>query len=1114
MAEDRIQLKQEEVVDGNIVLNDINPKTNTKSIDDPTSGTSLDKTIERMWNAINNKLSRIVNSVNGRTGVVVLDSSDVGLDKVDNVSFDDIKQWVIKRIADEFGFKRIHLFESLDELEDTITNKWLNDPVFESSPFYSRHGFINNTSKPDYRGYIGYITKESNGNLSYVLKVLDTIGQVDNSVIYNEKGSQGVNKPSVDYSESGNIGINIWQYEDALEVYNAASGNKTDSGLRINKDNIVPKVYWYDGVYGNGSPDDPDALLYLENPPSDAKTVDFYMRGTKLTYVTPATPSTTKFNEPNFIKQSFKINDIIICNFNDENYLLNPDPDEGHEHSRIIDPRMNPLLTMRSSCIGQVTQAPTIENPDANYIIKFYNIKVQTSRGIKYETIHTNKNDVSDQALSIDLIEVDTLYDNQTGKQITFISQNGLSGMNTMKPYNYGMLHTIDNVTRREFQTILPSGLTKDIFKNNLTDVANEQGSLFILPNYSLCIVPYEAFIDINNNIIPNWPMTAPPVPKPPSARIRGDEGTNLLGINLEKSINVDDENRSWATNISGLRINSDEDNLDGEEWFGNNSTDVINHSGGLSVNVGNFLEIGSTATKASDSNAVHKSSRNYYEEGKVNVRIDTGRGLKASKDIDSENGITNALAIAIPEHGALPIKLLKLNEQENPASEYADKHIYFNDIYAREGGLHFTSAKYTGDVDNDGVDGILSINTGIESEGLCIRNNVIAEAAYKDGVIDEANTVISNGVLGIKPYCLGIINNENGRHIRHMKETIDISNGITDDDIFAFLPDNMYMSIPKGETDFANDLGVFSDLNSLIFHDKQKDGFVEYQTIRRSAIFVAGGKRYVYSGDSNELFIPFIKYYSITSKISWDNMYTELLNLEGKDPTDSLVTSSINARQVHVLIVRDDETNKSKNQYQIRIMVCTINNGKIHIAVGDPDNQNNGLVQYYEKGLRLRYSESRGLTPFPYINGDKASRYNSNYIQGLGIKIFDTSAGSPKYDPYRHGGLRFGSDGYLSIRINNNNDFSGIDPSKYLGRDNLTQGTRGLNIDENNVLGIQLDPNSDDLFIDNKGCLRLGNGIGIKAKLTISGDGKSVVFNGTEDIEVSFGPGFSISIT
>ena len=87
---DRVQLKREETVGDDVVLSDINPKTNTQSIDDSVSGDSLDKTLDRMWQSINNKLSRIVNSVNGRTGVVVLSPEDVGLDQVDNVSLSDI----------------------------------------------------------------------------------------------------------------------------------------------------------------------------------------------------------------------------------------------------------------------------------------------------------------------------------------------------------------------------------------------------------------------------------------------------------------------------------------------------------------------------------------------------------------------------------------------------------------------------------------------------------------------------------------------------------------------------------------------------------------------------------------------------------------------------------------------------------------------------------------------------------------------------------------------------------------------------------------------------------------------------------------------------------------
>ena len=91
---DRVQLKREEVVGDDVVLSDINPKTNTSSIDDSNTGDSLNKTLDRMWQSINNKLSRVVNSVNGRTGVVVLSPEDVGLDQVDNVSLSDIKKWL------------------------------------------------------------------------------------------------------------------------------------------------------------------------------------------------------------------------------------------------------------------------------------------------------------------------------------------------------------------------------------------------------------------------------------------------------------------------------------------------------------------------------------------------------------------------------------------------------------------------------------------------------------------------------------------------------------------------------------------------------------------------------------------------------------------------------------------------------------------------------------------------------------------------------------------------------------------------------------------------------------------------------------------------------------
>lgn len=97
MAENnRVQLNREEIVGNEVVLSEIAPKTNTESVDDSAKGTKLSQTLEKIWNDINNKLSREVNSVNGRTGVVVINAADVGLGNVDDVSFDDIKKWVIE----------------------------------------------------------------------------------------------------------------------------------------------------------------------------------------------------------------------------------------------------------------------------------------------------------------------------------------------------------------------------------------------------------------------------------------------------------------------------------------------------------------------------------------------------------------------------------------------------------------------------------------------------------------------------------------------------------------------------------------------------------------------------------------------------------------------------------------------------------------------------------------------------------------------------------------------------------------------------------------------------------------------------------------------------------
>ena len=89
MSIDKVKLQQQEVVDNEIVNTDINPVTSTTSVFDESTGLSMQDTLDRVWNAINSKLSRYVNSVNNKTGVVVINANDIGLGKVDNVSFND-----------------------------------------------------------------------------------------------------------------------------------------------------------------------------------------------------------------------------------------------------------------------------------------------------------------------------------------------------------------------------------------------------------------------------------------------------------------------------------------------------------------------------------------------------------------------------------------------------------------------------------------------------------------------------------------------------------------------------------------------------------------------------------------------------------------------------------------------------------------------------------------------------------------------------------------------------------------------------------------------------------------------------------------------------------------
>lgn len=649
--QDNIQLKQEEIVGNEVVLSDINPKTSSNSVTDSATGVQLNETLEKMWNSINNKLTRIVNSVNGRTGVVVLRSEDVGLGNVDNVSFGDIKQWVIDLLIAEFGNKRLKLFEDFSQLDVCLAK---NDKSDRDSAY-----FIEHLNSVDTRSYIGYIyLDEPADRLSYMQMPINTIGATDNSINYKLSDDDGV---ETDY---GTISVNISEYEDALYVYNGL--NKKASGLAIRGDKIAGNLYFYEGVYGNGEVDDPDALIYLDNtiPPEGSQQYECKI------YIDKVEIGKEVRDTPFYAKRNFKKGDIIICNFDDY---------------RVVSDKVNmfPGVIGNNPSIGMVTQAPTRKYPNTVLIIEFYTIKPRAGWGIEYVRNHTASAEYfhKDYELNVKLagglkagiseaasMAFDGRTYNMSGLQV-------IAGDNSSSLFDpRGVAHVEDCLT----YTVLPEGPTK------VFDIRNS-GGLLINPDVSMCVIPYVGYghhIKNENGSysVDNWCIDGS-IPKKETQSAMGinqdfptshgiSDSMSFLGINLRKVVEKGDrtlhedeilygETHSMKfTNVSGLKIYPSDANLMpgdlgmvGEpsrygktdkysSWTDDGDTTggpVFDSktSGGLAINVGKYLEISPGET--------HSKSDEYYDGGKVNVRI--GNGLKDDGHnkitVDAGNGIS-----------------------------------------------------------------------------------------------------------------------------------------------------------------------------------------------------------------------------------------------------------------------------------------------------------------------------------------------------------------------------------------------------------------------------------------------------------------------------------------
>lgn len=356
MSVDKVQLQQQDVVDNEVVLTDINPVTSTSAVYDVTTGSTMQETLDRVWNSINSMLKRYVNSVNNRTGVVVLDASDVGLGNVDNVSFNDIKEWVIDYVKRQFKNMRLHIYNDMQEVLNVVNT---NDASYANATFFADKGFAG-----DNLSYIGYFDwDESTNTLTYVSHAIRVVGSVDDSIIYNETVG------TKNYT-GGKLGVNIHPDERALYL-ESNPANKYYSGLRIDPAMIAHKTYSSKCLYGT------DSILSAVNG-TDGPAVSIYVDGNEITTEHGHHLNTLWLTA----NQSLKIGDVILTAF-DPYYTVSGTTVTPNGANASLD-----LMGLQPG-YGVVTSAPNVSDGSAPYVINFYTNRTYVNGyGLKYYENH------------------------------------------------------------------------------------------------------------------------------------------------------------------------------------------------------------------------------------------------------------------------------------------------------------------------------------------------------------------------------------------------------------------------------------------------------------------------------------------------------------------------------------------------------------------------------------------------------------------------------------------------------------------------------------------------------------------------------------------------------
>ena len=683
MSVDKVQLQQQEVVNNEVVLTDINPITSTDSVFDTATGSTMQETLDRIWNAINSRLARYVNSVNNKTGVVVLDPSDVGLSKVDNVSFNEIKQWVIDYFKSMIKNHQLRLFTDFQDAQNLLLTQ---DQSLNSVPFYAEKYEGDN----DYRAYIGYYYwDEADEELKINWKTINVVGKTDASIKYDK----------------GEISVRIHPDEEALYVENGIDA--AHSGLRIHPDRFATKLIECKCLYGDINATD---RMLSAFDTTDGDPVRIFIDNVEVTTTHGHhlhTGWVDENNEPIVLRENQQILTSFDAFYTGGAVVGNP---------QLKGPNATFDLMNRQPSVGIVTKIPDPNIENDNYEIRFNTIRSFTSGlGTKYYPNHTSG--AVDSQLGIDFATSES-FGNESG----LTAQIDPNGLITTNPAN-AVPHDTWNLPYRNVQ---PHGF----YGNHGGDDEEPNHGVVISTDESICRYPVHMYIpagdtDISGDMYlgskraDNWSPTAvlgfevgyehgPNGDITPYDQNWGYPGpATYLSVNLNKLIRdtnfslisgqPDDWNENFAhywyksavsdtdadfifkqvtgdsapewrentyyeyngdndykyhfTDISGLRLNhadvtkfnesanatyldfNEADQIrigiyDGKDSLGNpiKPQPHTNVSGGLSVNVGNFLEI------CPKSDTIGET---YEESGKVQVRI--GKGLCDDHVIDKD---------------------------------------------------------------------------------------------------------------------------------------------------------------------------------------------------------------------------------------------------------------------------------------------------------------------------------------------------------------------------------------------------------------------------------------------------------------------------------------------